>query len=143
MRKTMLLSSLLISIGLSSTTIIADGLKNKTDRKAVVIIFNPPKGMEKDFLEAFVKKQTPNLSTNTLNNKTGTESINLIPTKLGEPLIHITIYSDMATFEKTYRAFGPLENRGPYVGKHSDQYGGFQIPKIYLQNSVSYFADIP
>jgi hypothetical protein len=99
--------------------------------------------MEKEFLETFVKEQRSGLATKSDSQKKRTESINLIPTNLGEPLIHIIIYSDMALFDETYKAFSPQENRGPYVGKHSEQYGGFSIPKIYLQNSTSYFADIP
>jgi hypothetical protein len=142
--KTLLRSLLLLSIGLNSNVIFADEIESKAEgRKAVVILFNPPKGMEKEFLETFAKKQTSNLTTNTTTRKSGTESINLIPTKLGEPLIHIIIFSDMSLFEKTYKAFGPQKNRGPYVGTHSEKYGGLQIPKIYLQNSISYFADVP
>ena len=144
MKKIILLSMLSLSACINSTVILANEPENKVeDRKAVVILFNPPKGMEKEFLETFVKEQRSNLTATTATQKKRTESINLIPTKLGEPLIHIIIYSDMALFEETYKAFGPQENRGPYVAKHSDKYDGFQIPKIYLQNSTSYFADIP
>ncbi|MCV4342571.1 hypothetical protein [Pseudomonas capsici] len=144
MKKTILLSLLSLSIGFGSASALADEATQKTeDRKAVVILFNPPKGMEKEFLETFVKEQTSNFKLHGSAQKKGTESINLIPTKLGEPLIHITIFSDKARFEETYKAFGPRENRGAYVGKHSEKYGDLNIPKIYLQNSQSYFADVP
>jgi hypothetical protein len=135
---------LLLSIGFNSNALFANEIEHESKgRKAVVILFNPPKGMEKEFLGTFVKEQTSNLKTNTITRKGGTESINLIPTKLGEPLVHIIIFSNMALYEETYKAFGPQRNRGPYAGNHSKKYGGFQIPKIYLQNSISYFADVP
>ncbi|KAB0567611.1 hypothetical protein [Pseudomonas palleroniana] len=143
MKRRMTLSLISIALSLGATQTIAENsLENLAPQKAVVIVFTPPTGMEKEFLESFTKEQAANFSAHGSRDKKTTESINLIPTKLGEPLIHITILKDKATYEKTYQAFGPKENRGAYVGKHSEKYGDLNIPKVYLQNSQSYFADI-
>ncbi|BBN57394.1 hypothetical protein TRE132_55190 [Pseudomonas chlororaphis subsp. aurantiaca] len=144
MKKTMLLTLLSLSFGLNSTIASADEVPAKTteDLNAVVIVFKPPQGMEKEFLESFAKEQAANFKSHSENQKGRSESINLIPTKEGEPLIHITILKDKKHFDETYKNFGPRENRGAYVGKHSEKYGDLKIPKIYLQNSQSYFAKV-
>ncbi|MGE7958417.1 hypothetical protein ACQKQA_17845 [Pseudomonas sp. NPDC089530] len=144
MKKTLLFSLLSLSLGLNSATTFADEAEKKAteDLNAVVIVFKPPQGMEKEFFESFAKEQAANFKAYSAGQKNKSESINLIPTKEGEPLIHITILKDKKHFEETYKNFGPKENRGAYVGKHSDKYGDLKIPKIYLQNSQSYFAKV-
>ncbi|WP_095189272.1 hypothetical protein [Pseudomonas sp. Irchel 3E19] len=143
MNKTILASLFSLSFGIVSTTALAEKALQATDtQKAVVIVFNPPKGMEKEFLDSFAKDQAINFAAHSDPEQKKTESINLIPTKLGEPLIHITILKDKTMLEDTYKSFGPKENRGAYVGKHSEKYGDLKIPKVYLQNSQSYFADV-
>ncbi|PKH22860.1 hypothetical protein [Pseudomonas fluorescens] len=143
MKRCIALSMISIALSISATQAMAEDAKAAlAPQKAVVIVFNPPKGMEQEFLESFTKEQAANFKAHGSSDKKTTESINLIPTKLGEPLIHITILKDRAAYEKTFQAFGPQENRGAYVGKHSEKYGDLNIPKIYLQNSQSYFADV-
>lgn len=143
MKKNILTSLFALSIGLTSSATFAETpAKGPDTQKAVVIVFNPPKGMEQEFLDKFAKEQAVNFAAHSDPEQKRTESINLIPTKLGEPLIHITILKEKAVLDETYRAFGPKENRGAYVGKHSEKYGDLKIPKIYLQNSQSFFADV-
>ena len=143
MKHRIALSLISIAFSISANQTLAENTNAvSAPQKAVVIVFNPPKGLEQEFLESFTKEQAANFTAYGSSDKKTTESINLIPTKLGEPLIHITILKDKVTYERTYQAFGPKENRGAYVGKHSEKYGDLNIPKIYLQNSQSYFADV-
>ena len=130
-------------IGSTSTVTLAETTAGTSNtQKAVVIIFNPPTGMEQEFLDTFVKEQAINFAAHSDPQQKRTESINLIPTKLGEPLIHITILKEKTVLDETFKTFGPKENRGAYVGKHSEKYGDLKIHKIYLQNSQSFFADV-
>lgn len=109
------------------------------DQKAVVIIFNPPEGKEKEFLEHFVQKQKSHLLESVKSRKKPSSGINLIPVKVGDPLIHIVIYADTARFEEAYKKFGARENRAEYLNRHAQKYG---IPKFYLQDSKFYVADV-
>ena len=138
-----MLSMLLSISALAATTALAQEAVPVGERnKAVVIVFNPPKGMEKEFFETFATDQAANFKKYSKSDRSQTESINLIPNKMGEPLIHITILKNGSVLDEAYKGFGPEYKRGAYVGKHSEKYGDLKIPKQYLQNSQSYFADV-
>lgn len=138
--------SLALAASLVITTHIANAdttvEKESFTPKAVVIIFNPPQGMEKDFFETFSKEQSKNLRKYLGKSNEAGNSINLIPAKVGDPLIHITIIKDAQKYAEVYKKFGPKELRGKYVNEHSQKYGDLGIPKIYLRNTQSYFAEL-
>ncbi|MNP23533.1 hypothetical protein D3C76_1162470 [compost metagenome] len=98
--------------------------------------------MENDFLNSFVKEQSEYMSTYSNYKKGNTETINLIPTKLGEPLIHLMIYNDKVSYDRAVKVFSMPSNLKAYVNEHADKYGGKKIPKIYLQNSEIYFSNV-
>lgn len=110
--------------------------------KSLTIIFEPPKGMENDFLNTFVKEQSKYMSTYSNYKESNTETINLIPTELGEPLIHLMIYHDKESYDRAVKIFSMPSNLRNYINEHANTYGGKTIPKIYLQNSKIYFNNI-
>lgn len=113
--------------------------QKQTESKAVVIIFNPPEGKEREFLDYFVPGQKAYMLDHAKNRDKPASGLNLIPTKQGDPLIHIVIYADADTFAEAYKVFGAKENRAAYLKQHSGKYG---IPESYLQHSKFYVADV-
>ena len=116
-----------------------EGVQKQSESKAVVIIFNPPEGKEKEFLDFFVPEQKAHMIDHARNRKTPSSGLNLIPTKQGDPLIHIVVYTDTDKFAEAYKVFGAKENRAAYLSQHSGKYG---IPEVYLMHSKFYVADV-
>ena len=116
-----------------------NGAQKQTESKAVVIIFNPPKGKEREFLDFFVPEQKAYMLDHAKSKKKPSPGLNLIPTKQGDPLIHIIVYADADKFAEAYKVFGAKENRAAYLKQHSGKYG---IPESYLQYSKFYLADV-
>ncbi|MCB2253998.1 MULTISPECIES: hypothetical protein [Pseudomonas] len=110
--------------------------------KAMTIIFEPPKGQEEEFLKTFVSSQAAYMQTYAGKSKEGVKVINLIPTELGEPLIHLMIYRDPATFERAKQIFASREAMSGYIDGHVKAYGGYHIPKEYLRNTKVYMSNV-
>ncbi|MBD9466250.1 hypothetical protein [Pseudomonas sp. Pdm06] len=110
--------------------------------KAMTIIFEPPKGQEEAFLNTFVTSQAKYMQTYAGKSKEGVKVINLIPTELGEPLIHLMIYRDSATFERAKQIFASREAMSGYIDGHVKAYGGYQIPKEYLRHTKVYMSNV-
>ena len=110
--------------------------------KAMTIIFEPPKGQEEAFLNTFVTSQAAYMQTYAGKSKEGVKVINLIPTELGEPLIHLMIYRDPATFERAKQIFASREAMSGYIDGHVKAYGGYQIPKEYLRHTKVYMSNV-
>lgn len=110
--------------------------------KAITIIFEPPKGQEEAFLNTFVTSQAAYMQTYSGKSKEGVKVINLIPTELGEPLIHLMIYRDPATFERAKQIFASSEAMSGYIDGHVKAYGGYHIPKEYLRHTKVYMSTV-
>ena len=110
--------------------------------KAMTIIFEPPKGQEEAFLNTFVTSQAAYMRTDAGKSKEGVKVINLIPTELGEPLIHLMIYRDPATFERAKQIFASREAMSGYIDGHVKAYGGYHIPKEYLRHTKVYMSNV-
>ncbi|QXH47824.1 hypothetical protein KSS93_07925 [Pseudomonas xanthosomatis] len=110
--------------------------------KAMTIIFLPPKGQEEAFLNTFVSSQAAYMQTYAGKSKEGVNVINLIPTELGEPLIHLMIYRDSATFERAKKIFASREAMSNYIDGHVKAYGGYHIPKEYLRHTKVYMSTV-
>lgn len=110
--------------------------------KAMTIIFEPPKGQEEAFLNTFVFSQATYMRTYAGKSKEGVDVINLIPTELGEPLIHLMIYRDSATFERAKQIFASREAMSSYIDSHVKAYGGYHIPKDYLRHTKVYMSNV-
>lgn len=108
----------------------------------MTIIFEPPKGQEEVFLNNFVASQAVYMQAYTGKSKEGVKVINLIPTELGEPLIHLMIYQDSATFEKAKQIFASREAMSGYIDGHMKAYGGYHIPKEYLRHTKVYMSNV-
>lgn len=111
-------------------------------QKSLTIIFKPPKGMENEFLNSFVKNQSEYMGTYSNHKKGNTEIINLIPTELGEPLIHLMIYHDKDSYDRATKIFSTFSNLKNYISGHAKTYDGNKIPKVYLQNSKIHFSNV-
>jgi|GEM_PF-1539838 len=110
--------------------------------KAMTIIFEPPKGQEEAFLNTFVTSQAAYMQTYAGKSKEEVKVINLIPTELGEPLIHLMIYRDPATFERAKQIFASREAMSGYIDGHVKAYGGYHIPKEYLRHTKVYMSNV-
>lgn len=110
--------------------------------KAMTIIFEPPKGQEEAFLNAFVASQAAYMQTYAGKSKEQVKVINLIPTELGEPLIHLMIYRDPATFERAKQIFASREALSGYIDGHVKAFGGYHIPKEYLRHTKVYMSNV-
>jgi hypothetical protein len=110
--------------------------------KAMTIVFEPPRGKEKEFLEQFVQSQAAYMKVYGRSTKTGVKVINLMPTEPGEPLIHLMIYQDMAVYERAKKVFSSREALAGYIDGHVKAYGGYDIPKEYLANSKVYLSTV-
>lgn len=110
--------------------------------KAITIIFEPPKSQEEAFLNTFVTSQAVYMQTYAGKSKEGVKVINLIPTELGEPLIHLMIYRDPATFERAKQIFASREAMSGYIDGHVKAYGGYHIPKEYLRHTKVYMSNV-
>jgi len=110
--------------------------------KAMTIVFEPPKGQEEAFLNTFVTSQAAYMQTYAGKSKEEVKVINLIPTELGEPLIHLMIYSDPATFERAKQIFASREAMSAYIDGHVKAYGGYHIPKEYLRHTKVYMNNV-
>ena len=110
--------------------------------KAMTIIFESPKGQEEAFLNTFVTSQAAYMQTYAGKSKEGVKVINLIPTELGEPLIHLMIYRDPATFERAKQIFASREAMSGYIDGHVKAYGGYHIPKEYLRHTKVYMSNV-
>ncbi|PYB81685.1 hypothetical protein [Pseudomonas soli] len=110
--------------------------------KAMTIIFEPPKGQEEAFLNNFVTSQAAYMQTYAGKSKEKVKVINLIPTELGEPLIHMMIYRDSATFEQAKQIFASREALSSYIDGHVKAYGGYHIPKEYLRHTKIYMSNV-
>lgn len=110
--------------------------------KAMTIIFEPPKGQEAAFLNTFVTSQAAYMQAYAGKSKEGVRVINLIPTELGEPLIHLMIYRDPATFERAKQIFASREAMSSYIDGHVKAYGGYHIPKEYLRHTKVYTSNV-
>ena len=110
--------------------------------KAMTIIFEPPKGQEEAFLNTFVTSQAAYMRTDAGKSKEGVKVINLIPTELGEPLIHLMIYRDLATFERAKQIFASREAMSGYIDGHMKAHGGYHIPKEYLRHTKVYMSNV-
>ena len=110
--------------------------------KAMTIIFEPPKGQEEAFLNTFVTSQAAHMQTYAGKSKEGVKVINLIPTELGEPLIHLMIYRDPATFERAKQIFASREAMSGYIDGHMKAHGGYHIPKEYLRHTKVYMSNV-
>ncbi|OLF54098.1 hypothetical protein [Pseudomonas chlororaphis] len=113
-----------------------------TDSKAMTIIFEPPKGEEEAFLKTFVTSQAAYMQAYAGKSKEGVKVINLIPTELGEPLIHLMIYRDPAAFERAKQIFASREAMSGYIDGHVKAYGGYHIPKEYLRHTKVYMSNV-
>ncbi|OUM35298.1 hypothetical protein [Pseudomonas putida] len=113
-----------------------------SNSKAMTIIFEPPKGQEEAFLNTFVTSQAAYMRTYAGKSKEGVNVINLIPTELGEPLIHLMIYRDSATFERAKQIFASREAMSSYIDGHVKAYGGYHIPKEYLRHTKVYMSNV-
>ena len=110
--------------------------------KAMTIIFEPPKGQEEAFLNTFVSSQAAYMQAYAGKSQEGVKVINLIPTELGEPLIHLMIYRDPATFEQARQIFASREVMSSYIDGHVKTYGGYHIPKEYLRHTKVYMSNV-
>ncbi|MBX8474265.1 hypothetical protein K5D38_05690 [Pseudomonas cichorii] len=110
--------------------------------KAMTIIFEPPKGQEEEFLNTFVASQASYMKAYAGKSKEGVKVINLIPTELGEPLIHLMIYRDPASFERAKQIFASREAMSGYIDGHVKAYGGYHIPKEYLRHTKVYMSNV-
>ncbi|WP_044875317.1 hypothetical protein [Pseudomonas sp. LFM046] len=110
--------------------------------KAMTIVFEPPKGKEDEFLNDFVSSQTAYMQSYSGRSMDGVKVINLIPTEKGEPLIHLMIYSDSAKFERARQIFDSREGLKGYIDGHVKKYGGYNVPKEYLQNTKVYLSNV-
>ncbi|WP_223460206.1 MULTISPECIES: hypothetical protein [unclassified Pseudomonas] len=110
--------------------------------KAMTIVFEPPQGKEKEFLEQFVQSQATYMKTYGRSAKAGVKVINLVPTEPGEPLIHLMIYQDMAAYERAKKIFASREALAGYIDGHVKAYGGYDIPKEYLASSKVYLSNV-
>lgn len=109
---------------------------------AMTIIFEPPKGQEEAFLNTFVTSQAAYMQAYAGKSKDGVKVINLIPTELGEPLIHLMIYRDPATFERAKQIFASREALSGYIDGHVKAFGGYRIPKEYLHHTKVYMSNV-
>lgn len=110
--------------------------------KALTIVFEPPKGKEKEFVEEFVKSQAAYMKAYGGRAATGVKVINLVPTELGEPLIHLMIYRDMAAYERAKKIFVSREALSGYIDSHVKTYGGYEITREYLASSKVYLSNV-
>lgn len=110
--------------------------------RAMTIIFEPPKGQEEAFLNTFVTSQAAYMKIYAGKSKEGVKVVNLIPTELGEPLIHLMIYRDPATFERAKQIFASREAMSGYIDAHVKAYGGYHIPKEYLRHTKVYMSNV-
>lgn len=110
--------------------------------RAITIIFEPPKGQEEAFLNTFVTSQAAYMQTYAGKSKEGVKVLNLIPTELGEPLIHLMIYRDPVTFERAKQIFASREAMSGYIEGHVKAYGGYHIPKEYLRHTKVYMSNV-
>ncbi|MFF7106602.1 hypothetical protein [Pseudomonas sichuanensis] len=108
----------------------------------MTIIFEPPKGQEEAFLNTFVTSQAAYMQAYAGKSEEGVKVINLIPTEQGEPLIHLMIYRDPATFERAKQIFASREAMSSYIDGHVKSYGGYHIPKEYLRHTKVYMSDV-
>lgn len=120
----------------------APALAATSTSKAMTIIFEPPKGQEEAFLNTFVTSQAAHMQTYAGKSKERVRVINLIPTELGEPLIHLMIYRDPATFERAKQIFASREAMSGYIDGHVKAYGGYHIPKEYLRHTKVYMSNV-
>jgi len=142
-KNSVLTLSLLLTNPSISAEISESSQKTNPD-KSLMIIFYPPPGREEEFLNMFVKKQTQYMKkyANYSSSSKQINSINLTPTELGEPLIHLMIYRDMATYESARELFSNREKLLSYIGTHSALYGGEPIHIDFLRNSKIHFGEV-
>ncbi|VVP34079.1 hypothetical protein PS862_04526 [Pseudomonas fluorescens] len=112
------------------------------ESKAMTIVFEPPKGKEKEFLEVFVKSQAAYMKAYGGRAAAGVKVINLVPTELGEPLIHLMIYQDKAAYERAKKIFTSREALSGYIDGHIKTYGGYKISREYLASSKVYLSNV-
>ncbi|AXI61431.1 hypothetical protein DLD99_13440 [Pseudomonas kribbensis] len=108
----------------------------------MTIVFEPPKGKEKEFLEQFVQSQAAYMKTYGRSANSGVKVINLVPTEPGEPLIHLMIYRDMHAYERAKKIFASRESLSGYIDGHVKNYGGYEIPREYLASSKVYLSNV-
>ncbi|MFU2328736.1 hypothetical protein [Pseudomonas sp. NFX98] len=115
-----------------------------TQAKSLMIIFYPPPGRELEFLNVFVKNQSEHMQkyTNTNPSPTKVESINIAPTKNGEPLIHLMIYRDQDAYNKAVKTFSSREQLFSYMSNHATLYGGEKIEADFLKHSKIHFGEV-
>jgi hypothetical protein len=111
---------------------------------SLMIIFYPPPGRESEFLNVFVKNQSDYMKkyTDMKTTERGTKSINIAPTKNGEPLIHLMIYRDQEAYNKAVETFSSREQLVSYLGNHTKLYGGQNIESDFLKYSKVHFGEI-
>lgn len=112
------------------------------ESKAMTIVFEPPEGKEKEFLEVFVKSQAAYMKAYGGRAAVGVKVINLVPTELGEPLIHLMIYRDMVAYERAKKIFASREALSNYIDGHVKTYGGYEISREYMANSKVYLSNV-
>ncbi|WP_434655559.1 hypothetical protein J3P96_04295 [Pseudomonas sp. R3-56] len=112
--------------------------------KSLTIIFYPPAGREREFLDIFVKQQSEHMKqyTDKYPNPDGNMSINIAPTEAGEPLIHLIIYKSSENYKKAIATFSSREKLLSYINSHSSLYGGEQINPDFLKNSKIHFGEV-
>ncbi|MFJ3521404.1 hypothetical protein ACIPO9_02915 [Pseudomonas sp. NPDC090203] len=123
-------------------TQVPTALAATSTSKAMTIIFEPPKGEEEAFLNTFVTSLVASTQAYAGKSKEGVKVVNLIPTELGEPLIHLMIYRDAATFERAKQIFASREAMSGYIDGHVKAYGGYPIPKEYLRHTKVYMSNV-
>lgn len=113
-----------------------------SENKAVTIVIEPPEGREKEFLEEFVKSQALYMKAYGAQSATGVKVINLLPTKLGEPLIHLIIYQDATAYERATRIFSSRDEFSLYLNEHAKRFGGYKIAREFMVNSQIYSSHV-
>ena len=111
---------------------------------SLMIIFYPPPGRESDFLNIFVKNQSEYFKryTNNRKHQNGIQSINIVPIKSGEPLVHLMIYQNKEAYNKAVENFASREQLLNYISNHSKLYGGQKIEAEFLKYSKVHFGEI-
>lgn len=144
--KNLVLTSIVIFANISASANEPDrpDLIETTQAKSLMIIFYPPQGREDEFLNIFVKKQSEHMQNYISNNPKSkkVESINIAPTKAGEPLIHLMIYRDADTYENAIKTFSSREQLFSYMSNHASLYGGERIGSDFLKNSKIHFGEV-
>ncbi|WP_155952184.1 hypothetical protein [Pseudomonas sp. CHM02] len=142
-----IIKSIHMALGLLIATSVnlsnANDLVTDTSTSHVLtIVFTPPKGMEREFFENFVQNQSKYMRIYSGKQKQNTQVINIAPTTLGEPLIHLIIYNNKASFDNAKDIFRSTEVFANYMQKHSSRFGNYEISKPYLENSNVYFGEV-